>query len=301
MKTTSLPLPPLHAAFRPVAATFALCCLAATLTATPFRVLDSYVEQSGYSADDDSFGAIDLGFSINLYGQTFSSLFVNNNGNVTFAWPSGVANPASVDGGLAEHGTPVLAPFLADVDTTYTNPVTFGTGQIDGRNAFVVNWSEVAPFGSGESPALLNSFQLFLVERADLGAGDFDFEFNYAGIGWDAGAAAGVAALVGFGDGTEGGDAFLLTGSGVFGAFLDAGPASTALIANQLGNPFDGDARDGRYAFGFRSGAAIISSLPGGGEGGNPGGPVSVPDAGEFPLLASSLALLAAASRRWRR
>lgn len=299
-----LPCAPTATLPRLAGAALAACFLAAALAATPFRVLDNYAEMSGYATDDDSFGALDLGFSVNLYGETFTSLYVNNNGNVTFAWPSGVANPASIAGGLAEQGTPVLAPFFADVDTTYGNPVTFGAGQLDGRNAFVVNWSGVASFGQGENPSQLNSFQLFLIERADFGLGDFDFEFNYAGIAWDAGASASVAALAGFGDGTEGGDQYLLAGSGSFGALLDSGPAATALVSNQLGNPFDGAARDGRYAFSFRSGLASIPALPGdgnGGGGGSPGGPVSVPDASDFPFVASSLLLLVAASRRWRR
>lgn len=37
--------------------------------------------------DDGSTGAVNIGFTVNLFGASYSQLFVNNNGNVTFSAP----------------------------------------------------------------------------------------------------------------------------------------------------------------------------------------------------------------------
>ena len=37
--------------------------------------------------DDESTGAVDLGFTANFFGTMYSSVYVNNNGNVTFTDP----------------------------------------------------------------------------------------------------------------------------------------------------------------------------------------------------------------------
>lgn len=254
---------------------FATAALSAFAALSPhssyaqLRSLENYTETSFYSADDDSTGAVDVGFSLELFGTSTSSLFINNNGNVTFAFPSGVGNPASIAGGLFEQGGPVLATFLSDVDTTYTSPLTYGQGTLGGHNAFVVNWTGVASFGQQDH---FNTFQLFLVDRSDIAAGAFDFEFNYAQIQWDQGANhAGVSALAGYADGAS--TSFLLNGSGIAGTFLDGGPAPTSLIANQLGLPFDGAAMEGRYAFNVRNGLVSHAASGDGGEDPDPTDP----------------------------
>lgn len=243
----------------------ALASALALATAHPaqaqLRTLDNYSAASLYPTDDGSSDAVDLGFGIRLFGGTYSSVFVNNNGNVTFDFASGVSNPFTISGGLAEAGGPILAPFLADVDTTYTDPVSYGTGTIAGRQAFVANWTDVASFGQTE---LRNTFQLFLVDRSDLAAGDFDFEFNYTKIQWDAGAQnQGIGALAGYSDAN--GTDFLLTGSGQLDAFTDSGSVATRLIEHQLGTPFDDATMNGRYAFNVRVGVVSHTGQQGGG------------------------------------
>ena len=250
--------------------------LGASSAIAQIRVLDSYNEISFYGNDDDSTEAVELGFDVRLFSGTFSSLIINNNGNVTFDFASGLGNPSTIAGGLFEQGNPVLAPFLADVDTTSGNPVTYGQGTISGRNAFVVNWGGVSSYGQGSEPEKLNTFQLFLVERLELGAGAFDFEFNYSSVQWDAGANhSGVSALAGYADGDS--TSYLLDGSGMFGAFLDEGPAGTSLVHNQLGTPFDSVFLNGRYAFNVRDGVVSFTSR-------FPEDPVPVPEPSTYAL-----------------
>ncbi len=63
--------------------------------------------------DDDSSPQVALPFPINFFGTTYSSLFVNNNGNVTFDQELGEFTPF----GLGGANTVIIAPFFADVDT----------------------------------------------------------------------------------------------------------------------------------------------------------------------------------------
>ena len=271
--------------YRVTAAATMLACI--PLAHAQLRLLENYAPVTQYGNDDDSTDALGFGFSVNLFGANYSELYLNNNGNVTFAFPSGLGNPSSINGGLAQQGGPVLAPFFADVDTTYTGALSYGMGTIGAFNAFVVNWTDVAAYGSGLQPGLLNTFQLFMLDRSDTGAGNFDFEFNYTKIQWDEGGnSAGVTALTGFSDAAS--SNFLLSGSGVSGSFLDDGLPNNSLIQNMLGAPFDGAAMDGRYAFNVRDGLASFSTpdLPGG------GGTSSVPDHGPAGLGTGVLAAL---------
>jgi hypothetical protein len=55
----------------------------------------------------------DIGYSINFFGNTYASLYVNNNGNVTFESYYDPYTPTTLD----DLGTNIIAPFWADVDT----------------------------------------------------------------------------------------------------------------------------------------------------------------------------------------
>jgi hypothetical protein len=64
--------------------------------------------------DDESTGEITLPFTVNFFGLNFSSLWVNNNGNVTFDGALSTYTPFD----LTSTGTQIIAPFFADVDTS---------------------------------------------------------------------------------------------------------------------------------------------------------------------------------------
>ncbi len=203
--------------------------------------------------DDGSTAPVDLPFNVNFYGKTYSSLWVNNNGNVTFNGPLSIFMPF----GLQDTQIPIIAPFFADVDTRGQGaaPVQYGYGQttFDGHQAFCVNWLNVGYYNAHSDK--LNSFQLLLVNRSDQGVGAFDIVFNYGQIQWETGDASngvngfgGFPAHVGFSSGTgEPGSATEFNGSGGSGVFLDAG--SSPLIRGSLGSD-----TDGRYVFGVRAG-----------------------------------------------
>ncbi|MCG5509647.1 nidogen-like domain-containing protein [Ectothiorhodospira lacustris] len=234
--------------------------------------------------DDNSTGLVDIGFEANFFGMTFSQLYVNNNGNVTFGSPLAAFTPFD----LTSTGRQIIAPFFADVDTRMAgDPVTFGMGVFDGRGAFGVNWINVDYFSSSETHTSRNSFQLILVDRSDVAPGDFDFIFNYDQIQWETGTFSGGdvnglggnSARVGFSNGTrDPGTFFELFGSAINGAFLDGGP--NALVSNRLNSDVDG-----RYVFSARSGGVAVDASP-------------VPAPATIGLLGIGLLGLAAIRRR---
>lgn len=211
--------------------------------------------------DDGSDGPVAMGFTVNFFGITRTELWVNNNGNVTF--DSSLSTYTPFD--LTSTGQEIIAPFFADVDTSAAgDPVTYGTGTFNGRPAFGVNWINVDYYDSDPSHTNRNSFQLILVDRSDVAAGDFDIVFNYDQIQWEAGEASGSdadglggdSARAGYSNGTgDPGTFFELEGSAVNGAFLDGGP--NALVSGRLNSSVDG-----RYIFQSRSGAIAEPGEP---------------------------------------
>ncbi|MBO1268114.1 nidogen-like domain-containing protein [Arthrobacter cavernae] len=76
--------------------------------------------------DDSSSASVQLPFGVNFYGSSFESLWVNNNGNVTFDGPLSTYTPF----GLAGTSSKIIAPFFGDVDTrgAGSQPVGYGWG-----------------------------------------------------------------------------------------------------------------------------------------------------------------------------
>lgn len=214
-----------------------------------------------------------LGFYFNFYGTTYTSVFVNNNGNVTFnAAQSNFTPPAIVD----PTGNPLLAPFFADVDTRVGPLVTFGTGSYGGQDAFGVNWIGVGYYS--EHLTRTNSFQLLLVDRSDIAAGDADIYFNYGSMQWETGDASGgtdglggTCAHVGYNNGA--GASYEVPGSGTCGALIDGGAYELQSASNH-GVP-------GQFLFQVR------------------GGTIETPEPATLGLIGAGLLGLAGL-RRWR-
>ncbi len=207
--------------------------------------------------DDGSTAQVPIGFDINLFGAPYTSLYVNNNGNVTFTGPLGTFTPFN----LLSTSLPIIAPFFADVDTRGVGSglVQYGQDTLGGKNAFGVNWIDVGYFGSHVDK--LNSFQLIMTDRSDIAAGDFDFEFNYDKIQWETGDASGginglggSCARAGWSNGVA--TAFEIAGSATCGAFLETN-ASSGLIYNSLNSTVPG-----QYVFTVRNGQVGNNDVP---------------------------------------
>lgn len=209
--------------------TLVCCLMAAALTAQV--VVTGYTETGNLPRNDDNFSsAVALGFAVDIAGTTYTETFVSNNGFITFGGGSGAYWPYPLDEDYVENeypGLPIIAPFFADVDTRneLSGIVSWGTGLVDGLPAFVAKWPDVGAYSYGADP---NNFELIIVSRSDLGAGNFDIHFVYRTITWDNG-----NAVAGFHNGSAANPLFFqVPGSGVEGAFLNGGINALAASTN---------------------------------------------------------------------
>ena len=145
--------------------------------------------------DDNSFGPVTLGWNFSLFGTSYSSVYVNTNGNITFGSPlstySALGFPTS---------TPMIAPFWADVDTRGS-----GSGSVWFKvfaDRLVVVWSRVGYFSSQYDKK--NTFQLVIKANTAANFSGNDVLISYDDMQWTTGSASsgingfgGVAATVG--------------------------------------------------------------------------------------------------------
>lgn len=205
--------------------------------------------------DDGSTGAIDLtpifGESgLNFFGRQFTSVYVNNNGNITFSGPASQYTPNEINAGA---NNPIIAPFWADVDTrggavtptlggnsTGTNLVYYDIDEE--AKIFTVTWDDVGYYSSRTDK--LNAFQLQLVSKGD---GNFDIVYRYEDINWTTGSASG-------GSGGLGGS--------VARAGYSAGNSNGYYEMPQSGNQAQMLAldQDGKYTFTVRNGITLDDS-----------------------------------------
>jgi VCBS repeat-containing protein len=138
------------------------------------------------AGDDNSSGAINFtsvfgSAGLDFFGTSYTSLFVNNNGNITFRAPSSTFTPATISAGL---NNPIIAPFWADVDTRGHGAVYYDLDSADG--VMTITWDNVGYYSFGTNK--LDSFQLVLINE---GNGNFDIEYRYGNIQWTTGSASG--------------------------------------------------------------------------------------------------------------
>jgi hypothetical protein len=227
----------------------------------PTAIRNGFDQQSLGPNDDDHTGDGDegdwltnllatIGFPINFFGTSYTNLYVNNNGNVTFGDPLSAYTPEP----LVNRGMDIIAPFWADVDTRGSGVTTYGTNTVDGRATFGASWIHVGYYY--EEDDKLNSFQLVLIDRPDRTNGDFDLEFNYSQIQWETGDVSGGSDGLGGSSARTGyasasGSRFELNGSGTNGAFLDTN-LTTGLIYHDFNSTVPG-----RYVFQFHNGIPL--------------------------------------------
>lgn len=154
-----------------------------------FEPDSSYTDTIGPS-DDGSSAELQLPFDFILFGDTFTSVFINNNGNVSFDGPVN----AFSSGGFPSTDFTMVAPFWADVDT---RPA--GGGHVWYKitpSAMYINWDGVGYFSQQIDKT--NSFQLILTNGNDpvIGVGN-NTSFCYRNMEWTTGSSSGGTA--GFG------------------------------------------------------------------------------------------------------
>lgn len=139
--------------------------------------------------DDLSTGLIAIPFSFCLYGTNYTSLYINNNGNVSFGTPYGTYSAS----GFPSAAFVMVAPFWADVDTRG------GFGTVKYKiypNAIYVNWDDVGYYNIHGDKR--NTFQLILSDGTDttIGVGN-NVAFCYKDMQWTTGDAS--SGVLGFG------------------------------------------------------------------------------------------------------
>ncbi len=158
-----------------------------------------------YRNDDGSTGVIPLGFNFCFYGTTYTSCYINNNGNISFGSPYSTfsSNP------FPDPGFVMIAPFWGDVDTR--NAASGLPYFKKTATSLIVKWSNVGYYSSMADK--LNDFQLIITDGSDpiLPNGN-NVAFCYGDMQWTTGSASqgvggfgGVPSTVGVnkGDGTN--------------------------------------------------------------------------------------------------
>lgn len=204
--------------------------------------------------NDDGSAAVDVSAvfedGLNFFGNSYSSIYVNTNGNITFGRSLSTYTPNGITGST----TPIIAAFWADVDTRISGGLPDSQPiyvDVDTeRDVVTMTWSQVGYFSGGADK--LNSFQIQLFDR---GEGDFDIVFRYQDINWTTGNASGgtgglggTVARAGFSAG-NGTDFYELAQSGDQAAILE--------LENTAGNT----GVQGLYLFKVRNGEISVGDI----------------------------------------
>ena len=196
----------------------------------------SFKTTGGYSGNlDDGSKSVDLtpvfgAGGVNVYGTSYTSMFINTNGLVTF----GSAEPSYTPGALTGLGKPSLAAFWTDIDINKGGDIYWDVDDATGK--ITITWLNVAPYsGTGTT-----SFQMVLT---NLGGGDFGVDYIYGNIGFTNG---------GYGQATVG------LSNGTSSQTLIEGSGNAAFLATYAGNDFDTNDPAGVYSMQFEAGAAFL-------------------------------------------
>jgi len=134
--------------------------------------------------DDSSIGPIPLDFTFRFFGDNYTQVYINNNGNVSF----GTGYSTFTSTGFPSANFNMIAPFWADVDTQ-----GMGSGLVYYKKEatrLTVIWHRVGYFSSQTDK--LNTFKLILTNGADplIGIGN-NVAFVYGDMQWTTGSYSG--------------------------------------------------------------------------------------------------------------
>ena len=176
------------------ALTTAALVLVATSTSHAIELLSGLGGPGGYGDgnlainDDSSSSEIDITGAfpggMRFFGMTFTSLYVNNNGNISYGGSLATYTPEP----FPISNQRMIAPWWADVDTRGGGlPARNGVYWSIAPRRVVVTWHNVGYYNIHDD--LSNDFQLVLT-AAGTRVGDFDVEFRYHTCQWTTGDAS---------------------------------------------------------------------------------------------------------------
>ncbi len=140
------------------------------------NVFSTTTKTAGNNDDGSVFVDISsvFGSGLDFFGTTYTGLYVNSNGNISF----GSAFTDYQTGDLSAETASLIAPFFGDVNINNGGEIYWDLDPTAGT--VTITWDGVAPYsGTGN-----NSFQIVLT---DLGGGDFSVDFIYENIEWTTG------------------------------------------------------------------------------------------------------------------
>lgn len=154
----------------------------------PLSACSCYVEPDAtwstlVACDDCSSGQINLPFNFCLFGSSYSTIYINNNGNISFGAPYGTFSPVV----FPNNQFIMVAPFWADVDTRNN------LGNVRYKitpTALYVNWVNVGYYNTQGDKR--NTFSVILTNNNDasIGVGN-NVAFCYKDMQWTTGSASG--------------------------------------------------------------------------------------------------------------
>jgi gliding motility-associated-like protein len=140
-------------------------------------------EAPEYRNDDGSTAEIELPFTFCLYGQTYNSCFINNNGNISFVDPFSTFSSSA----FPTADFRMVAPFWADVDTR--NEESGLPYYKITETSLTVIWESVGYFNSAADKR--NTFQVIITDGTDpIVPGGNNVSFCYGDMQWTTGSAS---------------------------------------------------------------------------------------------------------------
>ncbi|MFN8699922.1 MAG: T9SS type A sorting domain-containing protein [Flavobacteriales bacterium] len=156
-----------------------------------FSVVPMNMGQAPDYRNDDGFSAaIELPFSFSFYGTEHTSVFINNNGNLSFG--NGYSTFSA--SGFPTSPFPMISAYWADVDTRNSESGLVYYKVLD--NALIVRYHEVGYFP--QMADQVNDFQMILTDgTSELVGNGHTISFCYGDMQWSTGTAATVGANAG--------------------------------------------------------------------------------------------------------
>ena len=241
--------------------------------------------------------AVDIGFDVNFFGNTYSQLYVHDNGSISFSNGDADYTFSSLPN-TKFAPDPFIAPFIFNPDTFDYSDVTLSN--YFGDNTLSVAWVTYTGYeifyydiaGDGYMHGVLwtyyESFSLTLVDRSDIKDGDFDFIFTFEEPlawfsthgtfeqGWTGALDQGASF---FGYGAQG---------NLYGYSTDDNHLLTLNSGQLIYNSLNSDVA-GRYVFEVRDGV-VTNPLP----------LLAVPEPETYVMLLAGLGVVGAVARRRR-